>query len=218
MSAIRQIFADRAVGLRNKLSDFGWLTKSGHVEIGRPFGAVLVLAIVSIGLLTAYWLAASSLSALQLNYNARQDLLDVLYRRRHNAVGAMKHARDRAQDPFLTAATETLAAASLDDKIRRIAANVSGTVASSHPEVDRDSQSAGNKIEIKAVIDGKIDALQALLFRLETGAPAVFVEELSLETKSGDTDGGAPATDPALHMAATFVAYWHPQARPEARR
>lgn len=218
MNAIRHIFAGRAVSLRNKLSDFSWLTKSGRVEIGRPFGAVLVLAVVLISLLTAYWLAASSLAALQLNYSAQQDLLDVLHRRGRNAAIAMKHTRDGAQDPFLTATTETLAAATLDDKIRRIVADVNGAVASSHPEVDHDSQSAGNRIEIKTVIDGKIDALQALLFRLETGAPAVFVEELSLEAKGADTDGSAPAADPALHMAATFVAYWHPPVRPEARR
>ena len=216
MSAIRQIIVGRIVGFRHKLSDSSWLAKSGGIEIGRPIGAVLVLAVIFIVLLTAYWLAASSVSALQLNYTARQDLLDVLHRRGRNAVSAMKHARDSAQDPFLTAATETLAAATLDDKIRRIAADLHGAVASSHPEVDHDSQSAGNKIEIKAVIDGKIDALQALLFRLETGAPAVFVEELSLEIKGGDTDGGVPAADPVLHMAATFVAYWHPSARPEA--
>ena len=217
MNAIRQI-AGRAIGLRNKLSDFSWLTKSGGVELGRPFGAVLVLSVFLIGLLTAYWLAASSLSALQLNYSARQDLLDVLHRRSRNAAGAMMHARDGTQDPFLTAATETLAAATLDDKIRRITTDVNGAVASSHPEVDHDSQSAGNRIEIKAVIDGKIDALQALLFRLETGAPTVFVEELSLETKNDDTESSTPAADPAVHMAATFVAYWHPPARPEARR
>jgi general secretion pathway protein M len=210
MSTLRQIFTRQfqIADVKNAFSNFGFLKKKWNaLEIGRPIGAVLVLAAVLIGLLVTYWLAGSSLSALQSNYNARQDLVDTLRKRRISTGIALHRAGAGHADPFLSAPTETLAASALDDNIRRIANASNGTVVSSHPVVDHDSQSPGNRIEIKAVIDGKIDALQALLFQLETGTPLVFVDELSLEVRNDSIDGGA-GTNPDVHMAATFVAYW----------
>lgn len=210
MSTLRQIFTRQLQisDVKNAFSNLGFLRKWNALEIGRPVGAVLVLAAVLMGLLVTYWLAATSLCALQSNYNARQYLLDSLRKRRISAGIALHHVGASHADPFLSAPTETLAASALDDDIRRITNASNGTVVSSHPVVDHDSQSPGNRIEIKAVIDGKIDALQALLFRLETGTPLVFVEELSLEVRSDSVDGSSAGTNPDVHMAATFVAYW----------
>ena len=210
MSTLRQIFTRQfqIADVKSALSNLGFLRKRRDLEVGRPVGAVLALAAVLTGLLVTYWLAGSSLSALQSNYNARQDLLDTMSKRRISAGIALHHAGAGHADPFLSAPTETLAASALDDDIRTLANDSNGTVISSHPVIDRDSQSPGNRIEIKAVIDGKIDALQALLFRLETGTPLVFVDELSLEVRSDSIDGGGAGTNPDIHMAATFVAYW----------
>jgi general secretion pathway protein M len=210
MSTLRQIFTRQLqiADVKSALSNLGFLRKRSDLEIGRPVGAVLVLAAALIGLLVTYWLAATSLSALQSNYNARQDLLDTLRKRRISAGIALHHAGAGHADPFLSAPTETLAASALDNNIRRIVNDANGMVVSSHPVVDHDSQSPGNRIEIKAVIDGKIDALQDLLFRLETGTPMVFVDELSLEVRSDSIDGSGAGTNPDVHMAATFVAYW----------
>jgi general secretion pathway protein M len=210
MSTLRQIFTRQfqIADVKNAFSNLGFLRKWNALEIGRPVGAVLVLAAVLIGLLVTYWLAGSSLSALQSNYNARQDLVDTLRKRRISTGIALHRAGAGHADPFLSAPTETLAASALDDNIRRIANASNGTVVSSHPVVDHDSQSPGNRIEIKAVIDGKIDALQTLLFQLETGTPLVFVDELSLEVRSDSIDGSGAGTNPNVHMAATFVAYW----------
>jgi general secretion pathway protein M len=210
MSTLRQIFTRQfqIADVKNAFSNFGFLRKWNALEIGRTVGAVLVLAAVLIGLLVTYWLAGSSLSALQSNYNARQDLVDTLRKRRISTGIALHRTGAAHADPFLSAPTETLAASALDDNIRRIANASNGTVVSSHPVVDHDSESPGNKIEIKAVIDGKIDALQTLLFQLETGTPLVFVDELSLEVRSDSIDGGGAGTNPDVHMAATFVAYW----------
>jgi general secretion pathway protein M len=220
MTTLRQIFSQRiqVADLRSALANFGSFAKSGQFELGRSVGAVIVLTSILVGLLTVYWLAANSLNALQMNYIAREELLDVLQRRSEKAGVAMRLGSSGTQDPFLFAPTETLAASTLDDEIRRVASEANGTVVSSHPEVDHDNESAGNKIEIKAVIDGKIDALQDILFRLETGRPMVFVEEISLETRSDSIDGSGAGADPAVHMAATFVAYWHAPMQRGARR
>jgi general secretion pathway protein M len=219
MSNIRQVLNERMqiASLKSFLAGFGSFAKGGQVELGSPLGAVLILAAILTGLFTTYWIAANSLNAMQANYSARRDLLDVLHRRGEKA-GLAGLARSGMHDPFLSAPTETLAASTLDDEIRRVAADVNGTVVSSHPEVDHDSQSAGNKIEIKAVIDGKTDALQALLFRLETETPMVFVEEISLETRSDSIDGNGAGADPAIHMAATFIAFWHAPITQKERR
>jgi hypothetical protein len=220
MNALKQWFTPRgaAGGHRDVLADLGSLFKIDRSEIGRPLGAALVLALILIVLLTAYWLGAISLSSMQANYDARQELLDLLRKRSEtNGVWLKGWAAKGLGDLFLSAPTETLAASTLDDEIRRFATAAQAIVFSSHPEVDHDSQSAGDKIEIKTVMEGKIDALQAFLFRLETGTPMIFVEDISLEAGNGEITGGAEA-DPVLHATATFVAYWHSSSRQRARR
>jgi hypothetical protein len=220
MNALKQLFTLRgaAVDRRDVLADLGSRFKMDRLEIGRPLGAVLVLALILIVLLTAYWFAAMSLSSMQANYDARHELLDLLRRRNEtNGVWLRSPAGKGLRDLFLSAPTETLAASTLDDEIRQAAADAQTIVFSSHPEVDHDSQSAGDKVEIKAVMAGKIDALQAFLFHLETGTPMIFVENISLETGNGEIDDGADA-DPSLHATATFVAYWHSSGRQRAPR
>lgn len=219
MSAIKDILGTRVqAGSRLRASiDLRGILKTGNREIGNAAGAVLVLGLISIAALCLCWISSNALTTMQTTYDARQDLLTALQRRSSGSAGADLTKDDtKHHDPFLSAVTETLAAAELDDELRRVASEEHGIVLSSHAEIDRDDQGPGNKIEIKAVVESRINSIQSLLFRLETGAPMIFVQELDLEPK-GDTQGGAE-TDPMLHANLTLAAYWHDPAQKKIQR
>ncbi|HLH10530.1 MAG TPA: type II secretion system protein GspM [Methylovirgula sp.] len=189
--------------------DFSGLRKAGNRQIGKTACAVMLLGLIYVVALGANWISSDALATMQTNYEARRDLLTALERRSH--IGRTELAADAAlshRDPFFSAVTETLAAAQLDDELRRDTVAEQGVVLSSHAGINHDAQSAGKKIEIKAVIEGKIATVQALLFRLETSAPMIFVEELNMEPK-GDAQRGVIDSDPTLQANLTLAAYWH---------
>jgi general secretion pathway protein M len=220
MSAIKHLFAARVrAGSRPRVwIDLRGLLKSGHLEIGKPAGAVLMLGFIYIAAISLYWISNNALTTMQMTYDARQDLLSALQRRSETAGTYLGKGTDlKHRNPFLSAATETLAAAQLDDELRRVTDEEHGIVLSSHAEIDHDDQAPGNKIEIKTVVESKIEAIQALLFRLETSAPMIFVEELDLEQKNEGIQGSLD-TDPMLHANLTLAAYWHDPGQKELQR
>lgn len=214
MNAIKQLFAGRVQ--RKPRIDFRALLKTGYRDIGKSAGAVLVLTLILITALGLYWIASNALTTMQMTHDARQDLLNAL-ERRAEAAGLKGHAEGRRGNPFFSASTETLAASQLDDELRRVVGEEHGIVLSSHAQVEHDDQSRGNKIEIKTIVETKIDEIQALLFRLETSDPAIFVEELNLEPKNDDTQGGSSA-DPTLHANMTLAAYWQDPTRKRVQK
>jgi general secretion pathway protein M len=210
MSLFKPSFAIKLPGLQILRVPWAGKTFSLNKEdLGKPASAVLVLFLIYSLSLVALWLAADTRATLQTSYDVKHDLLASLEARRAN-LSRRRVAQDHA-DPFVRAVTETLAAAELDDRLRQIAAEENGVVLSSHAEVNHEDEAAGHKIEIKALLEGKIEMLQALLFRLETGSPLIFVDDLHLEIKdeiAQKSEGGAPT----LRTALTLVAYWRPPA------
>jgi general secretion pathway protein M len=186
--------------------------KSGNFEIGRATGACLVLGLTYVLAFSMYWLASDAMTTMQMKYDAKQNLLGVLQKRSSDMAPNGSSIR---RDLFLAAATETLAAADLDDKLRQITAEENGIVLSSHAEANHDTLGPGNKIEIKAILEGKIETIQSVLFRLETGMPMIFIDALDIEPKNqGLRNAIEPA--PMLHAALTLVAFWRgPTSQPQ---
>jgi hypothetical protein len=178
--------------------------KNGNLEIGRAAGASLVLALIYALAFGIYWLSSDALTTMQMTYDAKLNLLAALQKRSSDVTPGALPAR---QDLFLSAATETLAAAGLDDMLRQITAEENGIVLSSHAEADHDTHGPGNKIEIKAVLEGKIETIQSVLFRLETGMPMIFIDAVDIEPKN-QAPRNAMEPAPMLHSTLTLAAFW----------
>lgn len=210
MSVLKHLVAGRPQTISRAAIDLRAFLKAGDREIGNAASAVIMIGLIYIAALGIYWISSDALTAMQTTYDARRDLLSALEMRNGEAARAdfTQQTSAKLRDPFFFAATETLAAAQLDDELRRVAFEEKGVVLSSHAGIDHDDRTPGSKIEIKGIVEGKIGAVQALLYRLETSVPMIFVEELDVEPKN-DAMRGEMEADPTLEANLTLAAYWH---------
>lgn len=208
MSVLKHLVVGQTVS--RAAIDLRTFLKAGDWQIGNAASAVMLIGLIYVAALGVYWISSDALTAMQTTYDAKRDLLSALEIRNGEAGRADFTQRTSAKlrDPFFSAATETLAAAQLDDELRRVALEEDGVVLSSHARIDHDDRTLGSKIEIKGVVEGKIGAVQALLYRLETSVPMIFVEELDVEPKN-DAMRGEMEADPTLEANLTLAAYWH---------
>jgi len=165
--------------------------------------AILVLACL---LLPAFCLKARS-SALQ-DLSDEQDLLARLEARHHRDVGKANRS-DRftaaPESALLHAQTPGLASAQLETYVSQLAISQQAGLISSavlnaaHPE-DSDA------VRIQTTLDIRYDALQRLLYKLESGSPYVFVDAFVLQPEVT----GAPrtGTQQAMKVTLNLRALW----------
>lgn len=175
------------------------------VTLGRPLAATLLL----IGLLLA---AALTLATEVANLWAAQDehdaKADFIARIRPVGRPGGLPIHNPMTSLGVLAESETLAAASVDALVRSAVVEAGGAVLSSQAEVKHDSDGPPGRIEVQAVIQGKIEAVQAVLYRFESGAPMILVDRLEL------APGEAQQTDPQaplLQASLTLSAFWEPR-------
>ncbi len=186
--------------------------KNFSITLGRPIGASLLFGGLACAALAAVAVSWVGLSAASEERDAQADLLE-------RSVAASRRAQIAptlsAADPFVPADTATLAAAAIDSDLRSLATAAGLTLLSSRADAKPDEPGAadagvGTRVEDQAVIEGRNEALQTLLVRLETGTPTVLVDDLAIEPAEVD---GAVAGDPQaprLRISLTLSAYWRP--------
>ncbi len=178
------------------------------LTLGRPLAAALLLGsllTVAVAAVAASWADLASAS------DERDAMADLLAR----GVAASKRAAltpaDAATaDPFVEASSETLGAARVDALVRATAVEAGCAVLSSKAEVKPDESGIAGRIEVQSVVEGKNDALQATLLRLETGAPTLLVDALTIEPVEASTALPGDLQEPRLRMQLTLAAYWKP--------
>ena len=178
------------------------MTLNARVEIGRPIAAMLILLA---GLLLGSTLLASTLAGLWSATAERDAKAEFMSR----SLAAGRHAGiGPEREPLsVVAETETLAAARTDDLLRSTARDAGAAVLSSRAEAKPDAPGPHRRIEVEAVVEGKIEALQTLLYRLETGTPMILVDAFAMQP----SDTAAPGADPRaplLRATMTLSAFW----------
>lgn len=120
-----------------------------------------------------------------------------------NVSEALAAAPDTA---FLNAPTSGLASAQLEAYLAQLALAQQASVTSSGVQHAEHSD-APEIVRIQATLDIRYDALQTLLYRLETGTPYVFVDSMTLQPPSTvsqrDTHGAA------MKVILNLRALWH---------
>jgi general secretion pathway protein M len=120
----------------------------------------------------------------------------------------LSEARDAAPAPasFLAAQTPALAAATLQDEFRPIAAAASVATRSSQtlpPAMEDGFRRIGLTLELGATPE----ALQHLLYRIETAMPALFVRKLAIRLPEDGTAARAEEGQPLLTVHLELCAY-----------
>jgi general secretion pathway protein M len=105
--------------------------------------------------------------------------------------------------------TQGIAGAQLQGYLSQLVAAQHGTLISAGVQSPARSDDAAESIRVLATLDVSSVSLQALLHRLETGVPYVFIDALTVQAP-GLVQGN---DDPALRVTLTVRALWR---RPQA--
>jgi hypothetical protein len=117
--------------------------------------------------------------------------------------------RTLAADPFLPGATPTLAANAFQRRIVAVAEEAGVTLKTIGAEPAGDVE-AGElpHIVLQASATARVGPLQAFLYRIETEAPFVLVDELTIRAPQAPAGGNAaPSLDPDLEVELRLYGY-----------
>jgi len=153
--------------------------------------------------------------AVQLSFQARSDAKQEFAERQE--MVARLEARLRTEGPgraaavappaaFLDAPTQGLAGAQLQAHLAQTASAQQAGLISSGLEATK-REDTPDTIRLQATMEVGLSALQAILHRLESGTPYVFVEALTVQP-AGGAAAGRPAEDPLLRATLSVRAYW----------
>ncbi len=171
--------------------------------LGRPLASALLLATLLAG---AALVVAAEWADLSAAVDERQVGADLLVQATAASRRVATPEGTAAEpSPFVDAESDTLAAAKVDAVVRSTAETAGNTVLSSRAEVKRDEGGPFDRIEVEAVVEGGNDALQALLFQLEAGAPLLIVDAVTIRPVEA---AGSDPQAPQLHATVTVNAYW----------
>jgi len=156
---------------------------------------------LSVGALVA--LVIACLLAVELSFQARSGAVESLAERR--ALVARLEARIKARAEagdrngsappaaFVDAPTQGLAAAQLQGYLAQTAEDHRAVLISSGVE-NAKREDSPDTIRLQATLDASLNELQALLFRLESGTPYVFVESLTMQPAATVAPSGQPSS------------------------
>lgn len=170
--------------------------------------------ILAMGVLAVLLLLCTVVTGLSLlmRSNAAQELAEhhELVSRLEARAKALRDARARsgATAPaaaFLEAPTQGLAVAELQAHLVQMADNHHAVVISSGIEPARREDSP-DSIRLQATLETSSQPLQAFLYRLESGTPYVFVEQLAVQLAGAASRGAAE--DPLLRVTVGLRAMW----------
>ena len=166
-------------------------------------GLVLVLAIG----VPWYFLSARS-DALQ-DVTDRRDMLDRL-EAAHKRTGqkggvSSDHPTPAPTEAFVNAPTVGLATAQLEDYLSKLSAGGQASLVSSGVQ-QTNHVDAADVLRVQFNLELPYDALQAFLYKLETGTPYVFVDAMTLQPNATVQNGGRPSQ---MKLTLTLRALWH---------
>jgi general secretion pathway protein M len=168
---------------------------------------------ISLGALAALLVALfiAMMICFQIRADAAQELgeRDETLSRLEARAKSMRDARSRSgavapAAAFLDAPTQGLAGSALQAHILQKASANHATLISTGIEAAK-REDPPDSIRLQATLDMNMQALQALLYQLESGTPYVYVDALAVQILGGRASNSA---DPLLHISLGLRAIW----------
>ena len=165
----------------------------------------------AIAFLVLFWaiMFSSINGSLQVEIKTKSQLLEGMQRR----GGSEKREAAATQFAVISAPSETVAASTLQQYLLDRLEQAGGSVQRVKAETSRDAKSDGSmrRVTAEIVFDASNDALQHLLFDLETGTPFVFVDMLSTKPASASETAKIGMNPEVLRSSLTVSSYWSSQ-------
>jgi general secretion pathway protein M len=172
----------------------------------------LALCVVT-GFLVLFWAITfwNINRSLQVEIESKSQLLEGMQRR----GGSGKRGADAAKFAVIAAPSETVAASRLQQYLLDRLEQAGGSVQRVQAQTGRDGRDAKSdgmrRITAEIVFDASNDALQHLLFDLETGTPFVFVDTLSTKPVSASETAKEEMNPEVLRNSLIVSSYWSSQ-------
>jgi len=171
--------------------------------------ASAILAVVVLMAAIAGIFAWSTLDTEATRLEERRNELQTLTARlKARGPGLARAERALAADPFLPGATPTLAANALQRRIVALAEEAGVALrtlgAEAATEVDPGTLP---HVTLQATAAARVAALQKLLYKIETEAPFVLVDEVTVRAPQAPIQGAAASRDPELEVELRLIGY-----------
>jgi general secretion pathway protein M len=192
----------------NREISFGELFSSKSFSGESPLNREQIISVAALVLLVLICIAT-----IGVLFEARAVALRELTERRDGLERLEARVRQNAGRPiaaappaaFIEAPTQGLASAALQAHLAQLAETQhAGLVLSGEETVKRED--TPDTIRLQATLDMNMKALRALLYRLESGTPYVFVDALTVQPTS--VAAGRAAEDPLLRATLSYRALW----------
>jgi general secretion pathway protein M len=164
------------------------------------FGLLLAVVLWSV----AYLVVARDL---QHEFEVKSQTLATLKRQTLSWLSSGGSAFQPATEGVISAPTGTIAASELHKSVLASLEKAGGTVHSIQAEATTEAFGEGlRRLNAQITFDGSIEALQRVLFDLETTKPYVFVDSLNVQPTSAAARG--PELGETLRVTLAASSYW----------
>ena len=177
------------------------------VSIGSPRRIAALFAVALMIVIPVLWMAWS-LSAASVIAQANRDQVDALasLQARLSALAASsKGAEANTASVYLPGKSPAIAGAALQRIVANTVEAAGGRVVQSEISRPDNPEQEQGTVNLRAEFDTDIVGLQRIIFDLETGAPILMVQTLTVES-ADSTD--ADASNPGLSVILLVRAYW----------
>lgn len=190
------------------------------MTLSPPLSKGLAIALLA-ALLAAVYLVV--VDPLLVAYRDSEESLQVLRKR---LAGYQRVAAERPQleqalesagpvqeqeDLFLRNSSRALAAAELQAYARVTVEDAGGSLVSTQPLTGEQGEEASRRVSVRVRMTGTIEALQAVLHRLEAGPPLALLEEVSInrrpQRRTSRTRTAEPELDWQLDVRFTLTGF-----------
>lgn len=148
----------------------------------RAYAVGMLLLILLLSIVVPIWSLQQRSDALQDLADGREllDKLEAAHQRAAGRTGAQAHRPSKApQEAFVSASTSGLASAQLETYLSQLIGKARATLVSSSVK-PADRADRPDTLSIQVSVEIPYEALQGLLYQLETGTPYVFVDSMSV--------------------------------------
>lgn len=170
--------------------------------------AALLGGVVVVLLGAALWAGSDLDHRAELIEDRRFELQSIAARIKARGPGLARAERTLSGDPFLPGATPTLAANALQRRIVALAEENGVTLRTIGAEPSSETEPGGlPHVTLQASASARVSALQALLYRIETEAPFVLVDEVAIRAPQAGPNAAETSRDPELEIELRLIGY-----------
>jgi general secretion pathway protein M len=168
---------------------------------------ISAFAVVTISLCAVTWISLAGLASDYADYAAAADLLDRLEGRKPS-IDSSGHASGMPGSPFLEGATVNIAGAALQQRVVAAVGAAGGNVLSSQIDL-QGSEAKQGYVSLSASCEIVENALQQLIYDLESGMPFLFIDQLVVQVPQTNVGIGGDTAPVRMRLQIDVSGQWH---------